>query len=78
MLRENKTKIYRDMNKMSDGKSDGIILMYVKDGVVYPVGLTKSQLEMLNLAIGIGLNGRLTVFEDKPIGAVVDLTREVQ
>ena len=58
------------MDNMSDGKSNGIVLMYCKDGVIYPVGLKKEQLEMLDLSIGIALEGGIKVFSDKPQGKV--------
>ena len=58
------------MDNMSDGKSNGIVLMYCKDGVIYPVGLKKEQLEMLDLSIGIALESGIKVFSDKPQGKV--------
>ena len=58
------------MNNMSDGKSNGVVIMYCKDGVIYPVGLKKGQLEMLDLSIGIALEGGIKVFSDKPQGKV--------
>ena len=58
------------MNNMSDGKSNGVVIMYCKDGVIYPVGLKKDQLEMLDLSIGIALEGGIKVFSDKPQGKV--------
>ena len=61
------------MANMSDGKSDGIIIMYCKDGTVYPVGLTKDQFDMLDLSIGAFMQGSLKVFKDKPIGKITNI-----
>lgn len=36
---------------LSDGKSDGFIILYVKDGKVKPIGLTESQASMLDLSL---------------------------
>lgn len=63
-------------NVMSDGQSDGIALMYVKNGTVYPVALNKEQVEMLNITLSMALGGRLTVVEDKPQGELVDYKKE--
>lgn len=35
------------MNNMTDGKKDGIVLMYCKKGVIYPVALGKEQLKSI-------------------------------
>lgn len=62
------------MNNMSDGTSDGIVIMYCKDGIIYPVGLNKEQLEMLDLSIGICFQGTLNII-NQPIGRVVNLKK---
>lgn len=28
---------------------DGVVLMYIKDGVMYPVGMTDEEMSMLNI-----------------------------
>ena len=56
------------MKNMSGGTSDGIVIMYCKDGIIYPVGLKKEQLEMLDISIGLALQDGVTVFKDKPQG----------
>jgi hypothetical protein len=58
---------------LSDGKSDGVVLMYAKNGVLYPVALTEEQASMLSLTIGLSLNGKLNVISDKPQGNMISL-----
>ena len=58
------------MKNLSDGKSDGIVIMYCKSGTIYPVGLNKDQVEMLDLSLGICFQGVLQVFGDKPMGQI--------
>jgi len=60
------------MGQMSDGKSDGLVLMYAKDGVIYPISLTQSQLSMLSITIGLVLE-KVTVIKDKPQGSLENL-----
>jgi len=57
-----------ELKNMSDGKSNGLALVYLKDGILYPVGLTQDQLDALDLTIGIALQNKLSVFTDKPMG----------
>ena len=40
------------MNNFTDGKSDGLMLSYVKDGKVYPVLCVKEDMELLDAMIG--------------------------
>lgn len=60
------------MSNMSNGKSDGLVLMYCKDGVIYPVALTQEQIEMLDMGIGMFIQGKLNVISDKPIGKIIN------
>lgn len=55
------------MENMSDGIKDGIVIMYCKSGIIYPVGLNIEQLEMLDLSIGICFQGALNII-NKPLG----------
>jgi len=57
------------MKNLSDGKSDGIVIMYCKDGVIYPVGLNQDQADMIDLSIGICFQGELHII-NKPMGKV--------
>lgn len=57
-----------ELKNMSDGKSDGLALVYVKDGTIYPVGLTQDQLDAIDLMIGVAMQNKLSVFTDKPMG----------
>ena len=57
------------MKNLSYGKSDGIVIMYCKNGVIYPVGLNEEQCDILDLSLGICL-GKISIFEDKPMGQV--------
>jgi len=50
---------------------DGVVLMYCKDGVLYPVALTNEQNEMLQLSAQ--LFQPLKVVFDKPQGQAINL-----
>lgn len=50
---------------------DGVVLMYCKDGVLYPVALTSEQNEMLQLSSMIFQP--LKVVFDKPQGQAINL-----
>lgn len=56
------------LNNLSDGKSDGLVLFYAKDGTLYPIGLSEEQAQAIDLTIGLGLNVPLHVMFDKPMG----------
>jgi hypothetical protein len=60
------------MINMSDGKSDGFVIMYCQDGVIYPVALNRSEVEMLDITIGMSLK-KVSLIKEKPQGEVVDL-----
>ncbi|NFO71997.1 hypothetical protein FDC51_17935 [Clostridium botulinum] len=60
------------MNNMYDG-NDGLVLMYCQKDVIYPVALSKEQLELLDITIGMWLSDGMKVIGDKPIGKVTDL-----
>ena len=53
---------------------DGLVLMYVKDGVVYPVALTEEEYATLQM-LGQVFNP-VTVITDKPQGEALNLTRK--
>ncbi|MEB9422715.1 hypothetical protein P4I85_15095 [Bacillus cereus] len=50
---------------------DGVILMYCKDGVLYPVALTNEQNEMLQMSAM--MFQPLKVVFDKPQGQAINL-----
>lgn len=50
---------------------DGVILMYCKDGVLYPIALTNEQNEMLQMSSM--LFQPLKVVFDKPQGQAINL-----
>jgi hypothetical protein len=53
---------------------DGLIVMYVKGGKIYPVALTKAQYDMLQFVLpSIILGGEVRVI-DQPQGDAVNLT----
>ncbi|MGG0209566.1 hypothetical protein [Bacillus mycoides] len=53
---------------------DGVVLMYCKDGVLYPVALTSDQNEMLQLSSMIFQP--LKVVFDKPQGQAINLLED--
>lgn len=52
--------------------NDKVVLMYVKDGTVYPVALTENQLTMLQF-LSKALGEPLKVVFDQPQGTAVNL-----
>ncbi|HDR6318357.1 TPA: hypothetical protein QCU53_005211 [Bacillus thuringiensis] len=52
---------------------DGVVLMYCKDGVLYPVALTNEQNEMLQMSAM--LFQPLKVIFDKPQGQAINLIK---
>lgn len=63
------------MRNLSDGKTNGIVLFYAKDGELYPIGLTQKQMESIDIMIGAAVgNSKLTVLSDKPMGKVTFTT----
>ena len=62
------------MKVLTDGKSDGIMLAYVKNGTVYPLGLSQEQSEMVDLMLGMALNDtKVTYLEKHPMGKVYNM-----
>lgn len=55
------------MRNFSDGKSDGLALFYVKDGVVYPIAICKEELELLDMMIASMIT-KASPIMDVPIG----------
>jgi hypothetical protein len=53
---------------------DGLILMYVKDGIVYPVALTQQEYETLQF-MG-SLFSPVTMISDKPLGPAINLIKK--
>ncbi|WP_198174703.1 hypothetical protein [Bacillus tropicus] len=51
---------------------DGVVLMYCKDGVLYPVALTNEQNEMLQFSSMLFQS--LKVVFDRPQGKAINLT----
>ena len=48
---------------------DGVVLMYVKDGIVYPVALTDEQAKLLPYALNLLCgDDSLRVVESHPVG----------
>ena len=63
------------MNNMSDGKTDGLALMYLKNGTLYPVGLTRDQLEALDLIIGVAIQNKIHIFTEQPMGKAISVLK---
>ena len=62
------------MRNLSDGKSDGIGLVYIKNGTAYPVGIATTEYELLDALFG-SIVTTVTVVHDHPIGEVVPLAQ---
>lgn len=54
--------------------TDGVVLMYCKDGVLYPVALTSDQNEMLQFSSM--MFQPLKVVFDKPQGQAINLLED--
>lgn len=63
-----------NLNNLTDGKSDGLMILYVKDGTTYPVMLTEAQATMLDLVIAMPFQKeKMMVAFDMPQGNVGNL-----
>ena len=56
---------------------DGIYPIYVKDGIVYPIALTKEQYSTFRFTMSICFE-KITIIEDRPLGEAVNLVNEVR
>ena len=55
---------------------DGLVLMYLKDGVIYPCGISKEQNEILQNIV-TGMLGKIYVYKDKPVGEAENYKAEL-
>lgn len=55
---------------------DGLILMYVKDGTIYPIAMTSEQLDVLQILGGAVFDGEPVIVINKPQGKAVDVMDE--
>lgn len=61
---------------MEEKLNDGIVLMYLKDGVIYPTALSNEQRKMLEMMVASVCNP-LHVLFDFPQGSAENLLRKV-
>lgn len=62
---------------LSDGKSDGICIFYVKDGGIYPVVLSEQQAELLDIGVTLAFSEQpLRVLVGQPPMAMVENMKE--
>lgn len=52
---------------------DGLVLMYVKDGIIYPVALTQEEYQTLQF-LG-SMFSPITLISDKPQGTAINLIK---
>lgn len=52
---------------MSDGKTDGIALTYIKDGTMYPMGLNQDEIDLLNLTLPGIMKHKINFIIEEPI-----------
>jgi len=64
-----------EFTNMSDGVNDGFVLFYVKDENVYPIALTKEQMQMLDIVIPTALGSKVNIV-DMPMATVKNLKDE--
>lgn len=55
------------MENFTDGKSDGLVLMYTKDGIIYPVALAPEDLQLLDIIIPTAVPKIYPIFA-QPLG----------
>jgi hypothetical protein len=65
----------QDFSNLSNGKTDGLVLFYVKDQISYPVYLTQDQAEMLDMMFGMAFSGKYVVDFKNPLGKVKSYCR---
>lgn len=61
------------MVNLSDNGSDGIALFYVKNGILYPIGMSNEEANLLDVGISALLPNKLKVIFDMPLGKVMEL-----
>jgi hypothetical protein len=57
---------------MSDGKTDGIVIMYCQDGVIYPIALTEDQMQLLDITVGMALGNKVSLIKNKAQGNAIN------
>lgn len=57
----------KTFRNISNGKSDGVVLFYMKSGKLYPVGLTENQAELLDLSIVVPFADENMRVDSKPL-----------
>lgn len=65
--------LYPTIKQRSERMKDQAVLMYVKDGTLYPVALSEEQQYMLQLTVK--LFSPLTIVQDQPQGSAVNLMK---
>lgn len=70
-MEENNENVVEQQSAVQDGVKDGVILMYVKDGVIYPVALRPEQHNMLQMMAKVF--EPVQVIFDQPQGTAVNL-----
>lgn len=53
---------------LADKDKDGIVMMYVQGGIIYPVMLTDEQKAMIEVILPAALNNELHIVRDRPLG----------
>lgn len=58
---------------------DGIIFSFVKDGIVYPVALTESDLKMCRYLVAqvFDEDNKLVVLTDRPMGELEEIGEKI-
>jgi len=54
---------------------DGLVLMYIKENILYPVALTQEQLDTFEFIQQV-LPQPIKIMSNKPIGTVINLMKE--
>lgn len=59
-----------ELNNLSDGIKDGILILYMQDGKVKPVGMSKEQMQMLDFIIPSAFDKPIKVFKEINVNIV--------
>ncbi len=57
--------------------SDGFVVLYCKDGLLYPVALTESQHSLLQGVIGIALDHKVVCDFNNPQGRAINTAEQL-
>ena len=64
-----------ELNNLSDGKKDGILILYMQGGKVKPVGMSKEQIQMLDFIIPTAFKKPIKVYKETNVNIINGIIR---